>query len=148
MDPLRQLTLRWFVPDELQADGESCRQALRTVVFGLAMLFFPAATLELFRWNYDGPMFFPSQTGVFLTLLGGGYLAALRHRPFIWLILISKATAVVFLVSEHFILGPDGPITVLAAGVGDAIMGISLAAVLILNNHRAARRQSGPGGKH
>ncbi len=112
-----------------------------SVILGAAMLFFPAATLALFGWQYDELMFFPSQTGIFLTLLGGSYLAAIRHRPFIWLILISKATAVIFLVTEHIILGPESPLTVLAAAIGDGLMGATLATIIILKKRQSKPQQ-------
>ena len=39
MQTLKSQLLRWFVPADLQAAPRTRRQALQTVVFGLAMAF-------------------------------------------------------------------------------------------------------------
>jgi hypothetical protein len=95
------------------------------------MLFQPARTLQLFGWDGQGTMFFPAQSGVFLILFAGAYLAAIWYRGFVWFIVVAKTTAVVFLVSEHFLLGPAVPGTVLVAAVFDGLMGASVAAIII-----------------
>jgi hypothetical protein len=106
--------------------------ALHSLVLGVAMLFQPAFTLKLFfSWNYQGPMFFPAQTGVFLVLLGSVYLTAIWHREYTWFIIASKIAAVLFLISQFFLLGPAAPKTVLVAAVLDGLMGASVTAVFI-----------------
>jgi len=105
--------------------------ALHSVLLGLAMVFQPTRTLELFGWNYQGPMFFPTQTGVFLALFGILFMAILFHRTLAWFIVVVKTAAVVFLFSQHFILGPDAPGTILLAALLDGLMGASVAAILI-----------------
>ena len=45
---LRQYILHWFVPKELQADAGTRLQALRAVVFGLAMVFWAAVFVPIF----------------------------------------------------------------------------------------------------
>lgn len=105
--------------------------ALHSLILGAGMLFQPARFLEFFGWDYQGPMFFPAQSGIFLVLLGGAYLAAIWHRGFIWFIITSKTAAVLFLLSQHFSLGPAAPPTVLVAAVFDGLMGASVTAILI-----------------
>ena len=105
--------------------------AVHSLVLGGAMLFQPARTLDFFGWDYQGTMFFPSQSGIFLVILGGVYLIIVRHRRLAWFIVAAKASAVVFLVSEHFLLGPAAPWAVLGAAVGDGLMGASVAATML-----------------
>ncbi|MHC4508392.1 MAG: hypothetical protein ACYTAO_05450 [Planctomycetota bacterium] len=95
------------------------------------MLFQPARTLRLFGWDYQSTMFFPAQSGVFLILSAGAYLTAIWYRGFVWFIVVAKTAAVVFLVSEHFLLGPAAPRTVLVAAALDGLMGASVAAIII-----------------
>ncbi len=105
--------------------------ALHSLLLGLAMTFQPIHILKLFGWNYQGPMFFPTQAGVFLVLFGILFMAILFHRTLTWFIIVVKIAAVVFLVSQHFILAPNVPATVLVAAVFDGFMGASVAALLI-----------------
>ena len=102
-----------------------------SLILGFAMVFEPIQTLKLFGWDYEGPMFFPTQTGVFLALFGILFLTFLRYRNLIWFIALSKSTAVLFLVSQKFVLGSDAPVTVLVAAILDGLMGASVAAILI-----------------
>ena len=107
-----------------------------SVILGAAMLFWLVGTLDLFGWDYQGPMFFPAQSGVFLMLLGGIFLAAIGHRKLIWFIIASKSTAVVFLVSQYFLLSPAAPATILLAAVCDGLMGAAIAAIFIRQSRR------------
>jgi hypothetical protein len=116
--------------------------ALHSLILGAGMLFQPARTLELFGWDYQGPMFFPAQSGIFLVLFGGAYVAAVWHRSLIWFIIASKSAAVVFLLWQHFLLGPATPRTVLVAAVLDGLMGASAAAILIWQAHANRLRSS------
>lgn len=102
-----------------------------SAILGAAMLFQPAITLEFCGWDYQGPMFFPAQSGVFLILSSGVFLAAIRHRKLICFIIASKGAAVVFLVSQHFLLSPAAPAAILLAAAGDGIMGTTVAAIFI-----------------
>lgn len=111
---------------------------LHSLILGVAMLFQPVRTLELFGWDYQGAMFFPSQTGVFLLLFAGAYFSAIWHREFIWFIVASKSTAVVFLVSQHFLLAPNAPRTVLVAAVLDGLMGASVLAIFLWQSRQKA----------
>ena len=112
-----------------------------SMIFGAAMLFWPAGTLDLFGWDYQGPMFFPAQSGVFLMLLGGVFLTAVHHRKFAWFIIASKITAVVFLLSQQFLLSPAAPAVILLAAAGDGIMGTAVAVIFAWQS-RISRLQS------
>ena len=107
-----------------------------SVILGAAMLFWPVVTLDLFGWDYQDPMFFPAQSGVFLMLLGGVFLVAIGHRRFTWFIIASKGAAVVFLVWQHFLLSPAAPATILLAAVCDGLMGAAIAAIFIRQSRR------------
>ena len=107
-----------------------------SVILGAAMLFQPSDTLDLFGWDYQDPMFFPSQSGVFLMLLGSIFLTAIRHRKFTWFIIASKSTAVVFLLSQQFLLSPGAPAVLLLAAVSDGIMGTAVAAIFAWQSRR------------
>jgi hypothetical protein len=106
--------------------------ALHSFILGGAMLFWSTSTMRLFGWEYTGPLFYPAQTGVFLVLLAGAYLAGLWYRPFAWFLVITKAVAVVFLLTEFYIVELDPPRTLLAAALGDGLMGIAVGGTLIL----------------
>ena len=105
--------------------------ALHSLVLGLAMVFQPTLILKFFGWGYQGPMFFPTQAGVFLALFGILFMAFLFHRTLTWFIVVVKTAAVIFLLSQHFILGPEAPGTILLAALFDGLMGASVAATII-----------------
>ncbi|MCU0962779.1 MAG: response regulator [Pirellulaceae bacterium] len=50
MQPLRAWILRWLVPRELQADPATARQAVRTIVFALAMLLWWPIFTPVYIW--------------------------------------------------------------------------------------------------
>lgn len=102
--------------------------AAHSIVAGLLLLFFPLWTLRLTGWNYTGPVFWPSQAGLFLTLLGAVYASAIRWRAAVWFVIISKASAVVFLLLSVLCLGAPGVVVTMA--LGDGFMGLSVALVL------------------
>jgi hypothetical protein len=102
---------------------------LHSLVLGTALLVHPAWILGMAGWQYDGPLFFPAQSGIFLLILGGAYLAGIRHRPFAWLLVASKAAAVTFLLVEYA-LG-NGPVLLLPAAVFDGLMGLAVAVAVI-----------------
>ena len=104
---------------------------LHSLSLGIAMAFKPTYILRLFGWDYQGPMFFPTQTGVFLALFGVLFLILIWYRRLIWFVIVIKSTAVVFLLSQYTILGPTAPGTILIAAVLDGLMGLSVAAVLL-----------------
>ena len=106
---------------------------LHSCALGLLMLLLPLWTLRLMGFGDPGSAFFPSQSGIFLLILGVCYLGALRRPALVFVILVSKALAVAFLVVHAAFLG--APAVVGAAAAGDAAM---LAAILWAR-HRARR---------
>ena len=113
--------------------------ALHSCLLGLAMLFAPYRTLGLVGWDYTGPPFFPSQSGIFLLILGGAYAAALWHRPFAWFLVASKAAAVLFLLTS--VLLATGPPIILLQTFADGAMGLAVAAAVVWNDRAAGSGQ-------
>lgn len=105
---------------------------LHSLILGFAMVFLPTRTLGLFGWDYQGPMFFPTQAGVFLILFGILFMIFIWYRRLIWFIIVVKSAAVIFLLSQNYILGPAAPSTILVAAVLDGLMGLSVAGLLFL----------------
>jgi len=103
--------------------------AAHSLILGAAMLLFPLWTLRLSGWHYEGNTFFPSQSGVFLFLLGSLYLAAARHTQLGWFIVASKTVAVVFLITQSVL--NELPPMILLAAVLDGLMGGAVAAALV-----------------
>ncbi len=118
--------------------------ALHSFALGTAMLFWPTLTLRTFGWPYDGPTFFPSQSGILLLLLGVSYVGGIYHLPFVVFLVISKACAVAFLVTQYLTNEEQG--LILESASLDAIMGTAVAVALVLE-YRARRkaRKSGEG---
>ena len=116
--------------------------AAHSMALGAAMLFWPERTMSLFGWDYQGQTFFPSQSGVFLLLLGVAYAIGARQRAFARFLVGSKAVAVVFLIGQY--LQGAAPNTVLLAAIGDGVMGIAVATALIWEDrsHRARQARS------
>ena len=106
--------------------------AAHSLVLGAAMLLFPLWTLRLSGWHYEGDTFFPSQSGLFLFLLGSLYLVAVRHAPLAWFLVATKATAVVFLITQSVLI--ELPPLILLAAVLDGLMGAGVAAALVWEN--------------
>jgi hypothetical protein len=102
--------------------------AAHSIVLGVLLLCVPVWTLNLVGWEYGGEMFWPSQAGLFLIILGIAYAAAVRVRAFAWLAVGSKASAFAFLVVSPAVLG--APTIAALMGCGDGLMGFALAAVL------------------
>ena len=111
--------------------------ALHSFVLGTAMLFCPTWTLRTCGWPYDGPTFFPSQSGILLLLLGISYVGAIYHLPFLVFLIVSKTCAVAFLLTQYFTNEEQG--LILEAAVLDAIMGTAVVVALVLE-YRARRR--------
>jgi hypothetical protein len=99
--------------------------AAHSIALGIAFLLFPMRTLGLVGWEYAGPVFWPSQAGLFLLILGVAYAAAIRLRALVWFVIGSKAGAFVFLlVSAAWV---DAPRIVGLLGCGDGLMGLAVA---------------------
>lgn len=84
--------------------------------------------LQVFGFPESPSLFFPSQSGIFLVILGMCYLLALREAAFVKVILFSKALAVVFLFVHGLFF--SAPPAIWAAGAGDGAMLIALSAAL------------------
>ncbi len=108
--------------------------ALHSLILGTAVLARPAWTLQLAGWQYEGPSFFPAQSGLFLLILGGAYPAAIWRPAFAWFLVASKAAAVVFLLAEYAFGG--GPAMLLPAALFDGLMGLAVPASLTWNVRR------------
>lgn len=120
--------LRWLI---LLVGAHSC-------LLGLAMLLAPRLMAEALGFEASVPVFFPSQSGIFMLILGVFYLRAIADPAYVWTILVSKALAVAFLLMHVLFL--SAPPIIWAAGAGDAAM---LAAVALLVRRN---RRPGPGG--
>ena len=99
--------------------------AAHSIILGLALLFFPLWVLRFVRWEYSGPSFWPSQAGLFLAILGFAYASAIRLRSLIWLLIGSKASALVFLVVS--VVVGNAPRVVVLIACGDGAMGLAVA---------------------
>jgi len=99
--------------------------ATHSVFVGLSLLCFPMWTLKTVGWEYTGEVFWPSQAGLFLIILGSAYAGAIRYRPLVWLLIGSKFSAIVFLIAHVLFL--DAPKLVALLGAGDGAMGLVVA---------------------
>jgi len=99
--------------------------AAHSVTLGVCLLSFPNWTLRLVGWGYTGPVFWPSQSGLFLIILGVAYGAAVRFPPLVWLLVGSKASAFVFLMAHALWL--DAPRLSVLLAVEDGLMGLVVA---------------------
>lgn len=118
--------------------------AAHSLVLGAALLTRPEWTLALANWDYEGNLFFPAQSGVFLILFSGVYLEALHRRSFAWLLVVTKGVAFSFLLTSYWI-GIAPPMSLVAASF-DALMGLAVA-VIVIYNIRQEHRQSHLNGK-
>lgn len=118
-----------------------CAVGLHSLCLGAAMFVHPHGTLALAGWAYEGPRFFPAQSGIFLILLGAACFAGLRWHHFVWFIVASKATAVMFLCYEA--LAQGAPNAVLLAALLDGLMGAAMAAAAVAAGRTSPRQPSG-----
>lgn len=107
---------------------------LHSCGLGLLMLVATPFMLNLAGFQAAMPIFFPSQSGVFLVIMGIFYLMALRWPPFEWTILISKGFAVVFLTIHAGFL--SAPRMIWAVNLEDALMLAGFAGAVAWRNHR------------
>ena len=104
---------------------------LHSLLLGSLLLFWPIPFCERFGFDLGGTSFYPSQSGIFLVILGLCYLRVLVEPALESVIVISKSLAVVFLI----VWAVRGAQPILwAAAVGDAAM---LAAVLLVRPRHA-----------
>lgn len=107
---------------------------IHSCILGLAMLFATRLMIETLGFAGPLPLFFPSQSGIFMLILGLFYLRALAEPAFVWTILVSKALAVAFLLVHVLFLA--APPIIWAAGAGDAAMLIAVAFLVRRNRQR------------
>lgn len=112
--------------------------AAHSLLLGLLMLAVPLRMLALLGWSYPGSRFFPAQSGLFLLILGAVYLVALRRRSWAWVIVGSKAAAVLFLVGEA--AAGNCPPIVFATAAGDGLMGLLVLVALRAGTEARAAR--------
>lgn len=110
--------------------------ALHSLILGAFMLFMPIDFLRWMGWPHNGPAFFASQSGIYLLVLGGAYLAGIRYRPFAWFLAISKAAAVLFLLG-HALAETAPRILLVRAAVADGLMGLAVVVALISERRRS-----------
>ncbi len=101
-----------------------------SLLLGFGLLFAPRHVLALVRWPEVADLFFASQSGVFLIILGSAYLAALWHEVLIWLIVGSKLAAVLFLFGQGIFAG--APFQVMLIGAEDACLGLLVVAAVMV----------------
>jgi hypothetical protein len=106
-------------------------------ILGLLMLFVPRYMMRLMGLDPSIPLFFPSQSGVFLLIIGICYLLALRQPAFEVIIPISKSFAVIFLTVHCLFLG--APSIIWAACFVDALMLAAFSAALSRRRRLACR---------
>ncbi len=112
--------------------------SVHSLAMGAALCFAPTLFLHKTGWPYAERFFFPSQSGVFLIILAGGYFAALRYYRMVYFILLSKVVAVVFLGTHYFFL--DAPRQLLTTFIIDLVFAILLTQVILLTG--SARKTS------
>ena len=127
---------------DVQAAGETSARIERWVVdlialhslgVGLALALLGRWGLELGGWLEVSTLFFARQAGVFHIVVALGYFFEYRKYGSVYLMLIAKSAAVLFLVSM-MLLG-DAPWSVPVSALGDGAM---LVVALLL--HQRTRR--------
>jgi hypothetical protein len=109
---------------------------IHSCILGVGMLFATGLMLRLLGFSTAVPLFFPSQSGIFMLILGILYLGALVEPAYVWTIIVSKAFAVAFLFVHVALL--SAPPLIWAAGAGDAAMLIAVS-VMLARHKRLAR---------
>ncbi|NCO37421.1 MAG: hypothetical protein COZ06_27455 [Armatimonadetes bacterium CG_4_10_14_3_um_filter_66_18] len=113
---------------------------VHSCLLGVGMLFVPRVMLRTFGFGEQTSLFFPSQSGVFLLIIGVLHLRALVKPSFVEVIVVSKALAVLFLAVHAVFLGV--PPIIWAAGAGDAAM--PAAVIIALRRHQRLRETPVP----
>jgi hypothetical protein len=114
---------------------------LHSVMLGGLIYFFTVPFYQFFFSVDPDNLFFIKQSGVFLFLIGLFYLIPAidmkRYKLLIALIILSKATAVIFLLKNaHLTLSP---LMIYLAALGDGSMAIILSVITLLwykNNNK------------
>ena len=112
--------------------------ALHSFLIGIMLIFTTVWILDFAGWSQVSHPFFPRQSGAFHIILAAGYFLEYRAYQTIRLMLLAKATAVVFLL----IMSPwKEAWSVPFSGIFDGLMLVGMALI-----HRMARRDAATGG--
>ena len=109
--------------------------ALHSFIVGIMLLFFAEWAVNFAGWHGADPIFFIWQAGAFHYVLAAGYLVEYFRYRSIYLLLIAKTTAFVFLLGGSLLT--DTPWSVWFSGFADGAM--ALTAYLV---HRAVKRNT------
>ncbi len=108
--------------------------ALHSFLIGIMLIFTTAWILDFAGWDQVSHMFFPRQSGAFHIIMAAGYYWEYRSHKTIRLLLLAKATAVVFLL----IMSPwKEAWSVPFSGIFDGLILVGMAII-----HRMARRDA------
>ena len=108
--------------------------ALHSMALGAGMMLFARPFLQAFGFPPEPSLFYPTQSGLFLLILGVCYALAVRDRALAPVIVVSKAGAVVFLFAE--VLWGGAPPIIWGAGFGDLGMLVTVLALLKMERAR------------
>ena len=109
--------------------------SLHSFIIGVMLMFFAEWAVLFAGWKGADPIFFIWQAGAFHFVLATGYLVEYARTKTIYLLLIAKSVAFVFLVGGSLIT--ETPWSVWFSGIADGSM--ALVAYLV---HRAVSRAS------
>lgn len=107
--------------------------SLHSFIVGIMLMFFAQWAVRFAGWQGADPVFFIWQAGAFHFVLATGYLVEYARTRTIYLLLIAKTTAFVFLLGVSLL--HETPWSVWFSGFFDGAM--SLGAYLV---HRAVKR--------
>ena len=100
--------------------------AMHSLLVGALLLFIPAWTLKFAGWPPMDDLFFIQQSGAFHFVVAAGYLVEYRKNRSINLLIVAKATAVIFLL----VLSPWGEAwSVPFSGITDGLMLVGMVIV-------------------
>lgn len=110
--------------------------ALHSFLVGLMLTFAPEWSSRFAGWVVVGPDFFPRQGGVFHLILAVAYVYEHFRHDGVFLLVLAKMTAMIFLVSSS--ITGEVPWAIPFSGVTDGMMGF---VVLILYRHLATNNR-------
>jgi hypothetical protein len=95
---------------------------IHSFAVGLALLAAPLWVAGFFGWGEVTPLFFARQAGIFHIVLAVGYVFEYFRYGSIYLLILAKTVAFVFLLSVTVVSG--SPWVVPFSGVTDGLMGL------------------------
>jgi hypothetical protein len=120
--------------------------AVHSICFGLALIVLPPDIIEYFGFQLE-ERFFAMQGGVFHIVISYAYLIGARqpdhYRHFIFMAVLAKFSATVFLIGYYFLIG--NILIVLLSGIIDGMMGL---AIMIFFRNYIMEIGSVPGNSH